>query len=121
MQEEIITVDIHCTRPPWAITNTNAMLADSKYRLYVNDHLITERTWIWDNNTFLNENVSILADLNVNYSLRIEPVVHIPEQANFNLTNLKVNNRGVVVDSSNDYAISFKIINIVKESDDENV
>lgn len=32
------------------------------YRVYINDELFTERTWIWQDDVFLREEIQILAD-----------------------------------------------------------
>jgi hypothetical protein len=47
MSETSITVEVHALQPRWIY------IEQPKYRLYVNNDLITERTWIWDLNTFI--------------------------------------------------------------------
>ena len=51
MQEFNVTLDVHCK--PWTdVAET--------YRLYVDDDLITERTFIWDKRTnFIREHVAL--------------------------------------------------------------
>jgi hypothetical protein len=42
------------------------------YRVYVNDELFTERTWIWPDDIYLNEEIQIEAepgDYNIRYEL----------------------------------------------------
>lgn len=46
----LVSVDVHC-RP---------MVPNPTYRLYVNDELFVERTWIW-NDVYLEELISISA------------------------------------------------------------
>ena len=43
-----------------------------RYRLYVNDELFVERTWIWQN-SYLEENIPIAAPAGV-YPIRLETV-----------------------------------------------
>ena len=58
-----ITVEVHCLRPSWAEKNPKNKFSDSKYRIFINNNLITERSWNWNNNIFLIENMWI----NLNY------------------------------------------------------
>lgn len=71
-----ITADIHCN---WEGLNPS-------YRLYVNDELFTERTWIWDR-FYLEETVSIEAEPG-DYRLRWELVP--PHLAHIDVTNIRV-------------------------------
>ena len=71
-----ITADIHCT---WEGLNPS-------YRLYVNDELFTERTWIWDQ-FYLEETVSIEAEPG-DFHLRWELVP--PHLAHLEVTNMRV-------------------------------
>ena len=86
-----IIVEVHCVRPSWAMPNAIRQLrckeeySDSKYRLYVDDDLITERNWIWDNFTFLQENIWVNFNYSMIHVLKLEPVTNIPEQAQFSL------------------------------------
>lgn len=53
------------------------------YRVYVNDELFTERTWIWTD-SYLSEMLQIAAEPG-RYEVRVEPVG--PALAKFSLTN----------------------------------
>lgn len=81
----------------------------SRYRIYVNNDLITERDWNWDNNTFLNENIWVTNDSNETYIVSLIPLVYIPQQAVFKLNNLRVFTDTVEIKKINDLSISFKI------------
>ncbi len=78
-----IIVDLQCNVASWSVDYT-------RYRLYVNTDLITERDWIWKNNMYLKESIWIQPQDNKNYILRIQPIVRIPEQATFKINNLSV-------------------------------
>ena len=56
------------------------------YRLYVNDELFTERTWIWEN-VYLEEVITILAEPG-DYVIRYELVPGTT--AGLNIQNLRV-------------------------------
>ena len=71
-----VVADLHCSwegLPP-------------TYRVYVNDELFTERTWIWTD-SYLEENLQILADPG-KYKIRFELVP--PYLAQLWMENLRV-------------------------------
>ena len=72
-----IIADVHCDCAP-----------DQRpiYRLYVNDELFTERTWIWQN-VYLEEVIPILADPG-DYAIRYELVPGTA--AGLNIQNLRI-------------------------------
>jgi hypothetical protein len=59
------------------------------YRLYVNDELFTERTWIWRDNVYLQEQIQIEAEPG-DYAIRYELVP--PNLAELTVTNSVVKN-----------------------------
>jgi len=111
MSEININVDIHCSRPNWVfLPNVSIEQYDiSYYRLYVDSDLLTERTWIWDNNTFIKEDIWIEADPNIEHVIKIEPVLKNPAQARFELLNFKVVNKNYQLNRLDINQISFKI------------
>ena len=72
-----VLADVHCDCTP-----------DQRpiYRLYVNDELFTERTWIWEN-AYLEEVIPILAEPG-DYVIRYELVPGT--SAGLNIQNLRV-------------------------------
>ena len=72
-----VLADVHCDCAP-----------DQRpiYRLYVNDELFTERTWIWEN-VYLEEVIPILAEPG-DYVIRYELVPGTT--AGLNIQNLRV-------------------------------
>ena len=104
-----IKVEVHCARPAWAELHWDFKYRDSRYRLYVDDDLITERTWIWNNSTFLQENLWVNIDPSATHTLKLESVTHIPEQAKFSLESPLIDNGNLIVTSTNPTEISFKI------------
>jgi hypothetical protein len=109
MSEVNLTFEIHCQRPLWATKNPFDKFTDNRYRVYVDDDLITERSWLWDNNTFLKENIWINTSIETQHILKIEPVVRINEQAVFTVNDFKIVN--VQVDSTkiNDLQVIFTL------------
>ena len=78
MRTEFVNVvcDLYCTRtetPP-------------RYRMYVNDELFTERTWIWDN-VYLEENLQVQAPPG-RYTVALEIVQ--PTDATIVMKNIRV-------------------------------
>jgi hypothetical protein len=104
-----IIVEVHCDRPAWAEMHWEEKYRDSRYRLYVDDDLITERTWIWNNSTFLQENLWVNIDPLATHTLKLESVTHIPEQAKFSLESPLIDGGNLIVTSTNPTEISFKI------------
>jgi hypothetical protein len=88
MIETNIAVQVHALQPRWIEHE------QPKYRLYVNDDLITERTWIWDMQTFIEENICVCIEYDSVYTVRIEIIKSNPMHlAQFGLKNLKINER----------------------------
>jgi|LakMenEpi03Aug12_release.lakeMendotaPanAssembly.Ray.scaffolds.fasta_scaffold265499_4 hypothetical protein len=119
MSEINLIFEIHCKRPPWAIENPidlptgyqNYLMKfpfTSRYRVYINDDLITERTWVWNNNTFLKENIWINSSDN-NYILKIEPVVYVSEQAKFVIDNLHIIDKKAEINKIDDLQVNFTL------------
>lgn len=68
MKEATITVEVHCVQPRWVDKE------NSHYRIYLNDELMTERTWIWDQDTYIQENILANIEANINHVVRVEVV-----------------------------------------------
>lgn len=64
----------------------NCSTVDSIYRIFVNNELFTERTWIWDN-TYLEEMLQIQAEPG-QYHICIESVLN--KEGNFTISNREV-------------------------------
>ena len=45
-----------------------------KYRIYVNNDLIVERDWIWDNNIYIEEDIWVDCELEQDCVVRLEPI-----------------------------------------------
>jgi len=105
MSDVNITVQVHCLKPSWISYEKN------KYRLFINDEMLVERSWIWDINTVIHEDIWVdLAPTTVN-SISIESILEPGDStAKFLLMNLKVNNDPVVIDYNSEQSeLSFKI------------
>ena len=104
-----LTVEVHCLKPSWVNYENN------KYRLYVNDDLLTERTWIWELNTLINENIWIDVPANSTNTVRLELIIqdHLLAQfallTQFALRNLQVVNASFTSEQINDLTISFTL------------
>ena len=81
-----VTVQVHCIKPSWINYEKN------RYRLYVNDYLLTERDWVWDADTYIEEAISIDVDPGSINFVKIEPILNpLNSVAKFGLRILKVN------------------------------
>jgi hypothetical protein len=109
MLEVNLIFEVHCQRPPWGIINPISKFTDSRYRVYVDDDLITERSWTWDSSIFLRESVWIKSAEGYDHILKIEPVVYIPEQAVFSVDNFKVANVPATSTKINDLQVNFTL------------
>lgn len=86
MSEVSLRVQVHCLQPNW-IEHEN-----SRYRLYVNDDLITERTWIWNMNTYVEESLLVDVPENISHTIRLETILDNPRSlTQFGLQNFHVN------------------------------
>ena len=86
MNETIITVQIHALQPNWIEHEK------PRYRLYVNDDLITERTWIWDKQTYVEETMRVDVPPRINHTIRVDLNKTDPMHlAQFGLQNLLIN------------------------------
>ena len=86
MNETNIVVQVHALQPNWIEHE------QPKYRLYVNDDLITERTWIWDQQTYIEEDLRVCVESGINHIIRLETIKADPMHlAQFGLQNLRIN------------------------------
>jgi len=109
MLEVNLIFEVHCYRPPWGIINPISKFNDSRYRVYVDDDLITERSWIWNNNIFLKESVWIKSVKVCEHIVKIEPVVCIPEQAVFSVLNFAIANVPATSTKIDDLQVNFTL------------
>lgn len=92
-----VNFQVFCTRPGWAISNPNPKFTDTRYRIYVDDNLITERSWIWGNNIALHEDLFVKIDLQTEHTLRLDPIIYSDNQAHFEMHYLRSTDREFVV------------------------
>lgn len=106
-----LQVEVHCQQPKWVFRQHNLKYQTPIYRIYLNGDLFTERTWVWDSNrVFISEDIWAQLGKNISYTIKLEPVLKLPVQAKFKLTNLVVNDvEEVIFESASDCQLSFKI------------
>ena len=86
MSEVSLRVQVHCLQPNWI------EYENSRYRLYVNDDLITERTWIWNMNTYIEESLLVDVPEQISHTVRLETILDNPRSlTQFSLQNFYVN------------------------------
>lgn len=105
-----INFQVFCTRPGWAMSNPIPKFTDVRYRIYLDDNLITERSWIWANNIALHEELFVKIDLQQDHRLRLEPITYSDNQAVFEMHYLRsVDREFVVVKAITPLDILFRI------------
>ena len=85
--ETTISVEFHCLQPRWVQTE------NSKYQIYIDDELMAERDWIWDQSIYVNEHM--IADISpgVSHTVRVDVIKSKREYlTQLGLNNLIVNN-----------------------------
>ena len=104
MNEVNIKVQVHCLKPSWVDFENN------KYRLYVDNDMITERSWIWNTKILLDENIWVELELDTEHSIKIVPVLApINSFVKFTLKNLRINNNLYYIENEEQLELSFKI------------
>ena len=87
-----VNVEIHCLKPSWVNYENN------RYRLYINNSLLTERTWIWGLNTKINEHIYVNLPRNSENTIRIEPILKNRSVAKFVIRNLSIDD--IIINSA---------------------
>ena len=102
MTETSIVVQVHALQPNWIAHE------QPKYRIYVNDDMITERTWAWDINTYIEETLYVGLDYGVTHTIRVELIKSHPmHRAQIGLQNLRINGQPKPDHSEHRSEISF--------------
>ena len=110
MREVNLTVEVHCNKPIWATLGSfYKKFSNSRYRIYINNDLITERSWIWNNSVVLLENIWFYGNAGENYNLDIKPVVYVPEQVIFKLDNFSIVNTDSNINKIDDLQVNFTL------------
>lgn len=104
-----ILIDIHCVRPSWALEYHKEQLLPPIYRVYVNEDLITERSWLWDDGKLIREEIWVELDTSTVHKIKLQPVLKVAGMAKFKIDNLVVDNKPAVIQDFNDLEVSFTI------------
>lgn len=113
MHEVNLIFEVHCQQPSWVKKYLDMKHFESRYRIYVNEDLITERNWSWDNNILLSENIWVYGELDTIYTLKISSVLYNSAQSKFTIKNLKIGNVLGEIKQLTDLQIEYKLINTV--------
>ena len=116
MQPIELLVDIHCARPEWATQsggNFDKLIYKNEYqhpgyRIYIDENLITERNWYWNDSTLIREHLWVDLAPGKEYTIELDPILIIPEHAKFNLKNFQIIKRNYEVIAEQDHCICFK-------------
>ena len=89
-----LDVEVHCLQPRW-VTDER-----SKYRLYLDGELLTERDWIWSQETYIQENIVVELSKDTSHTISVSVVKSNPSYlTQLALQNLHIN--GQRADHSN--------------------
>jgi hypothetical protein len=81
----------------------------SRYRIYIDDDLMTERDWAWDQNTYICEHMLAEISPDLTHTVRIDILNFNPGyQIQLGLGNLIVND--ILQDNSNEYRNSLSFM-----------
>ena len=104
MNEIQLDVEVHCLQPRWVADE------HSKYRLYLNGELLTERDWIWTQETYIQERVIVDIARDTVHSIGVEVIKCNPTYlTQFALKNLKVNGTSCNTNGNSD-TLYFNIV-----------
>lgn len=104
MSQTNIKVQVHCLRPSWVNFEKN------RYRLYVNEDMLTERSWLWDINTFIDENIWVELESNMEHIIKLVPVLDpVTSFAKFTLKNLNINGNEYLTEKEEQLEVSFRL------------
>jgi hypothetical protein len=99
-----LKVQVHCLEPSWVNFEKN------RYRLYVNEDMLTERSWIWDIKTYIDENIWVELESNKTHLIKIIPILDpINSLAKFALKNLRINENLYQSENQEQLELSFTI------------
>ena len=105
MKELNLSVEIHALHPRWI------SIEQPKYRRYVNNDLITERTWTWDQDTYIEEKMSLCVPTQIRHNISLELIkscsTHLSQ---LGLSNLKINGSNSLCNSEHSMSLSFNIL-----------
>jgi len=86
---------------------------DAIYRIYINEELLIERSWIWDSQTFLKENICINTDSDTTCTIFLDSILSIPynpiKLPGFRLENLQCTNEKINIVDHGSQSITFRI------------
>lgn len=88
-----IDIDILCDIPSWVQDHHDLEFQDTKYRIYVDDDLLTERDWDLGNNLYVKERMWIHSDKDQEHIFRLVPVIKSKTQAKFTLRNFMIDEK----------------------------
>lgn len=104
MSQVNLKVQVHCLKPSWVNFEKN------RYRLYVNEDMLTERSWIWDINTFIDENIWVELESNKEHLIKIIPILDpTTSLAKFALKNLRINEELYIFENQEQLELSFRL------------
>jgi len=104
MSQVNLKVQVYCVKPSWVNFENN------RYRLYVDEDMLTERSWIWDIKTCIDENIWVELQSEIEHVVRLVTILDPANSlAEFSLRNLRINGNEYPLLSQESMQISFKL------------
>ena len=97
-----VTIQIHVLKPSWVEYEKN------RYRLYIDNDLLTERDWIWNTNTYIEENIWVTLESGKTHTLKLDPILQSKSVAKFELRSLRINGHSISSQVEESTKLSFK-------------
>lgn len=94
MDATILTVDVYC----------DSLIGHNAYRIYVDDELLTERTWVWPSyEVYIKENIEV----KVYPGRHVVRLVNCGPTTNFKFKNLTMDEKLIKKNTENASEVSF--------------
>jgi len=104
MSQVNLKVQVYCVKPSWVNFEKN------RYRLYVDEDMLTERSWIWDIKTYIDENIWVELQADTEHIIKLVPILDpIDSFAKFALKKLRVNGKLLYFTNQDQSELSFRI------------
>ena len=103
-----LTIDILCDIPSWIQLHPDIEFRNTFYRLYLDQDLLTERTWDFGNHVYVREHMWITSTSGQEHTFRLTPIVKSKTQAKFSLRNFMIDKKEHILYPT-DLEITFKV------------
>lgn len=101
-------LDVLCSQAAWA-TVQGSNLKSPVYRLYIDEELLIERTWVYGQDDLITEELHLNIELNQFCKIYVELLMQDPDQARFLIRNLRCSTHTVNVRAQTEHSFTFTV------------